>query len=101
MMTQGGALTVIDRIERTVRNVLGNGAVLRAGWFSFNLPPKVDQGWKLHISATIASAELVLQRVLPLLVDAHVPFKVVKDLGGLSDLNDGCRNTVMLVRNLV
>jgi serine/threonine protein kinase len=48
-----------------------------------------DQGWKLHISATILSAPVVLDRVLPILLSSGVSFKIVENLACLNELNEG------------
>jgi hypothetical protein len=47
------------------------------------------QGWKLHVSAGVASAESVLHRVLPVLLADDADFKVAASLRVLDDLNDG------------
>lgn len=41
------------------------------------------QGWKLHVSATPASVEQVLDRVVPVLRTREVPFKFVRTPGGV------------------
>jgi hypothetical protein len=46
------------------------------------------QGWKLHISGTILSAEEILARVLPVLVSGASAFKVTRDLAFLESLCD-------------
>jgi predicted Ser/Thr protein kinase len=48
-----------------------------------------DQGWKLHISAHIYSAEAVLERVLPVLIAAQACFKVASSPQQLIKLNQG------------
>jgi len=48
-----------------------------------------DQGWKLHVSATVFSDRAVLGAVLPALVQARVPFKVALSPGDLEFLNSG------------
>jgi serine/threonine protein kinase len=48
-----------------------------------------DQGWKLHLSASLASAEQVLQRALPVLLSEAVSFKVLASLQELAKFNDG------------
>ncbi|MFW6074698.1 MAG: protein kinase domain-containing protein, partial [Chloroflexota bacterium] len=53
---------------------------------SATIPP---QGWKLHLSANAASAEAVLDRALPVLLNEGAPFKVVKSMTRLLELNDG------------
>jgi len=59
------------------------------GWLHMGLSSGREQGWKLHVSATIASAATVLERVIPILKAEDVPFKVAANLGCLSDLNEG------------
>jgi hypothetical protein len=46
-------------------------------------------GWKLHVSATVHSAEEVLGRVLPLVLDEGVAFKVAASPSVLAALNEG------------
>jgi serine/threonine protein kinase len=47
------------------------------------------QGWKLHISATVKSAEEVLLRAIPILVAQHCPFKFARGRRAVADLNEG------------
>ena len=47
------------------------------------------QGWKVHLSATILSAEETLRRVGPLLQDEHILFKGPSSMKLLSLLNSG------------
>ncbi|HWE91556.1 MAG TPA: class IV lanthionine synthetase LanL [Pseudonocardiaceae bacterium] len=49
---------------------------------------KRRQGWKLHVSATPASAEAVLRRSLPPLLDSGAAFKFVSTLDQVAALND-------------
>lgn len=60
-------------------------------WLSFQ--PKAantpEQGWKLHITADLASAETLLQRVLPLLLQEAISFKCTSSLENLQKLNAG------------
>jgi hypothetical protein len=44
------------------------------------------QGWKLHISGTVLSAEEILTRALPVLVSGACAFKVTRDLAFLESL---------------
>lgn len=53
------------------------------------LPNDPEQGWKLHISATILNAHSILQQVAPLLIGAGVQFKATATLNDLADLNTG------------
>lgn len=48
-----------------------------------------EQGWKLHISADLTSAETLLQRVLPLLLQEKCSFKCISSLDTLRKLNLG------------
>ncbi|MGH2346672.1 MAG: class IV lanthionine synthetase LanL, partial [Chloroflexota bacterium] len=45
------------------------------------------QGWKLHVSANVVSAEDVLRRVLPILRAEHLCFKVARSRAMLHALN--------------
>ena len=48
-----------------------------------------EQGWKLHVSAGISSAEVVLRQTLPVLFAADVEFKLAVSPIALAALNDG------------
>ncbi len=48
-----------------------------------------DQGWKLHVSASILSAEDVLGRALPILFNDTASFKIAQSRGELAQLNGG------------
>ena len=48
-----------------------------------------EQGWKLHVSAGIGSAEAVLRQVLPVLLAEGVEFKLAISTDALAALNDG------------
>src|SRR6266850_4099895 len=48
-----------------------------------------QQGWKLHLSATVASALTVLERALPVLLADGASFKVARSLSDLQSLNEG------------
>ena len=52
-------------------------------------PDDPEQGWKLHIPATVLTAGRVLRRVGPLLRDRGVLFKATASLGELMKLNSG------------
>lgn len=52
----------------------------------YNLP---KQGWKLHVSATIRSAPIVLKRCLPLLLKKSVHFKIASHISMLDKMNQG------------
>lgn len=48
-----------------------------------------DQGWKLHITATVLTATTVLERVGPFLHERRIPFKGPRTLEILSRINSG------------
>ncbi len=48
-------------------------------------PPRL-QGWKLHVSATMVSAPLVLQRAAQVLVEQECAFKFARTLGRVSQI---------------
>jgi len=45
------------------------------------------QGWKLHISATPASADAVLARALPVLIEGRSAFKFARTIANVAELN--------------
>lgn len=47
------------------------------------------QGWKLHLSATPASARTLLERALPVLLSHHCAFKVAAEIEHVAWLNSG------------
>jgi hypothetical protein len=53
------------------------------------LPGDPEQGWKLHLSATIFTAEQILARVAPTLSDSNVLYKAPSSLHELDELNRG------------
>ena len=78
-----------DPIRRFFEQMVEGRFTSQGGWLSFESHPKREQGWKLHLSATVLSAVEVLERSLPILLKANVPFKVAANLGCLNDLNEG------------
>ncbi len=50
-------------------------------------PVRRGQGWKLHLSATPASAETVLARSLPVLLEGNSPFKFASTIEHVAELN--------------
>jgi hypothetical protein len=48
-----------------------------------------EQGWKLHVAAGLLTAEAVLRRSLPPILDEGVDFKVVASIWQLAALNEG------------
>ena len=53
------------------------------------LPGDPDQGWKLHVAATVLTAGRVLEAVAPLLHGRRVLYKAPASLGELDKLNSG------------
>ncbi len=53
------------------------------------LPAGLESGWKLHLSSTPAAWPELLARALPLLAEAGVAFKCVRDAATLEALNEG------------
>lgn len=78
-----------DPVAACLLEVLGPRAAVREGWVASANRPTRAQGWKLHISATIVSAPDVMRRALPILLEKGASFKVARNLGCLSDLNEG------------
>ncbi|MGH3770327.1 MAG: class IV lanthionine synthetase LanL [Pseudonocardiaceae bacterium] len=62
-------------------------------WCGVTLQGQVrrSQGWKLHLSATVLSAEMVLARSLPVLLKSSSSFKFASTLDRVAQLN--ARNT--------
>jgi tRNA A-37 threonylcarbamoyl transferase component Bud32 len=58
-------------------------------WVTPDLADIPQQGWKLHLSATVASAVTVLGRALPVLLANGASFKVARSLAELQSLNEG------------
>jgi hypothetical protein len=54
-----------------------------------DLPGDPEQGWKLHVSATVLTAADVLQRVAPFLRARGVRFKAPRSIEELNRLNSG------------
>jgi hypothetical protein len=54
-----------------------------------SIPPDLEQGWKLHVSATILTANNVFKTVAPLLESRGTPYKAVSSLKELDKLNTG------------
>ena len=80
-----------DDLMAHARRLLGSRAEIKvSGVWAHVDPPGVqqqEQGWKLHVSATEASALDVLTAVVPLLVSRGVSFKFAAHRGVLRVLN--------------
>ena len=51
--------------------------------------PSIERGWKLHVSAALPTASNVLDRVLGVLLEKDVPFKLAASMNVLASLNEG------------
>jgi serine/threonine protein kinase len=61
----------------------------------------LDQGWKLHVSATILNAAEILRRIAPLLVACGVQFKAARSLKDVGSLNSGLLGTYSQVGKII
>jgi class III lanthionine synthetase len=50
---------------------------------------KATQGWLLHVSVIVPQMPVLLERLLPVLLDAGIPFKIIKSSSCHADLNTG------------
>ncbi len=86
-------VVVLDNALRAANQ--GDRWEVRTGDFWCTATPKDDlirpQGWKLHLSATPASAEMVLARSLPTLLEGRSAFKFASTTPHVAQLNG--RNT--------
>ncbi|MFV2175877.1 class IV lanthionine synthetase LanL [Actinomadura sp. LOL_016] len=89
-----GEAPLVDVLMRAVAAAPGRWRVGRAGIWCSAAPeeaPRRSQGWKLHVSATPASAEEVLGRALRVLLEAGSVFKFAATVDFVAALN--ARNT--------
>jgi serine/threonine protein kinase len=61
----------------------------------------LDQGWKLHVSATILNAPAVLARIAPVLSQCSVQFKAPRSLDDVLKLNLGLHGTYSQVGKII
>ncbi len=84
--------TLVDAVAGILRSpdVADRWEITSEGFWC-NLTPRGTglrgQGWKLHLSATILSAETVLIRVLPILLGGNSAFKFASTLQHVDQLN--------------
>lgn len=64
-------------------------------------PDDLDQGWKLHVSATILNAPEILKCVAPVLRDCGVQFKAAGTLNDVQSLNAGLRLTYSQIGKII
>lgn len=95
-ITRGAAgSSFLPIIERALSGTTGwrilPGTDQSAGWIRVGRESRATppQGWKLHVSASIWSAEEVLCAVLPVVLEEDATFKLVASLGMLGSLNQG------------
>lgn len=70
----------------------------------FNRTPSsgdLEQGWKLHVSATVLNAHRVLERVAPLLTGCGVQFKAPASLQELGRINAGVAHSYSQVGKFI
>lgn len=60
-----------------------------------------DQGWKLHVSATILNAPASLNRIAPVLRDSGVQFKAPRSLNDVLKLNSGLLGTYSQIGKII
>jgi hypothetical protein len=87
--------------EETASVLLCEGLVLPAGysmqqtgvWLSVTNPrraaSRIQQGWKLHVSARPESLKVTIDRVLPVLLEAQCDFKIIANADLLREFNFG------------
>lgn len=78
-----------EGFARIVLSVIGAEVEEVDAWLMPTPPPQREQGWKLHVSATLVSAPQVLARVLPILKASGASFKLAASPSYLGDLNSG------------
>lgn len=61
----------------------------------------LDQGWKLHVSATILNASQILKRIAPALRERGVQFKAPRSLSEIHNLNSGLLGNYSQVGKIV
>jgi tRNA A-37 threonylcarbamoyl transferase component Bud32 len=91
-------------IERIIGEMCGSEKMEACGWrieepfsqgdllwisISHRQAARRQQGWKIHISAAVPSAESILYSALPILLSEPTHFKVAASLRCLADLNEG------------
>ena len=58
-------------------------------WLEIMFSDIRPQGWKLHVSATIFNARTILKKILPVLLEQKISFKIISDEKNLLLLNSG------------
>ncbi|OLT13109.1 hypothetical protein BJF79_21130 [Actinomadura sp. CNU-125] len=89
-----GEAPLVDVLTRALPDAPGRWKVGRSGIWCSVVPegaPRRPQGWKLHVSATPASAEEVLGRALRVLLESGSVFKFAASVDFVAALN--ARNT--------
>lgn len=61
----------------------------------------LDQGWKLHVSATILNAPRILRRIAPVLIECGVQFKAASSLNDVLNLNSGLLDAYSQVGKII
>lgn len=80
----------------------GSSFTESALWYACGVPaPGIRQGWKLYVPMTPLNAREMLHRVAPLLLEAGLHFKYIKDLAALQHLNAGVHGYSQIGKCLV
>ena len=89
-MTPGVRVTAL-RLQKRWRSAAGILPIAKGLWRYSRAVSDCDpgQGWKIHVAATILSANDLLLRVAPLLLRHDALFKVPADLDLVANLNSG------------
>ncbi|MGY1826322.1 class III lanthionine synthetase LanKC N-terminal domain-containing protein [Blastococcus sp. SYSU DS0541] len=69
--------------------VEGLAVAERGPWFYGGSAPAARQGWKVYVSFTPYAANVVIERLVPLLARHHVHFKYLRRVGDVYRLNAG------------
>jgi tRNA A-37 threonylcarbamoyl transferase component Bud32 len=60
-----------------------------------------EQGWKIHVSATVLNATAILNRIAPTLTDCGVQFKAPRSLNDVLQLNSGLLGSYSQVGKII
>jgi len=77
-------------VKNTIKKYNIDGEIIRSGIFYYFNPKNYilpEQGWKIHVSATIHNAEGILSKVAEILIPKKIPFKFYLDKMVLGMMN--------------
>jgi serine/threonine protein kinase len=84
-----GALLLARHLEGWRVETIGNGRGFWSVYEPLDLPTRQDSGFKIHVSASVTSADEVLARTIPILHRMGIPFKHAATLQHLAFLSSG------------